>query len=38
MNHIRTLQPSKKRILVQDHGGYKFQTTGILKYVEELEL
>jgi hypothetical protein len=27
----------KKRILVQDQGGVKFQPTGILKYVEDLK-
>jgi len=28
----------KKRILIQNRGGFKFQTGGILTYVEDLEL
>jgi hypothetical protein len=27
----------KKKILVQNQGGFRFQTAGILKYVEDLE-
>ena len=30
-------KPSQKRILVQDQGGFEFQTAGIRLYAEDLE-